>query len=189
MTSGTTKTETKPVQKRQDFRVATSLELRLRPSGSSPAAAGPDPVALFEDLSLAQTRFRKELGPAGRAFIDKLMTTIDALAGIAAAAQGDDGWSEPIQGQADLSAGGLGFVVPDSLVVSSEYELEFSLPESGTSVPFRCEGVVVRCDARPGGGFNCGVAFTGLSPSTERRLIRVVLEFQRVQLRSSGGTE
>ena len=129
MTSGTTKTDTKPVQKRQDFRVATSLELRLRPSGSSSAAAGPDPVALFEDLSLAQTRFRKELGPAGRAFIDKLMTTIDALAGIAAAAQGDDGWSDPIQGQADLSAGGLGFVVPDPLPVSSEYELEFSLQE------------------------------------------------------------
>jgi c-di-GMP-binding flagellar brake protein YcgR len=54
-------------------------------------------------------------------------------------------------------------------------------------VPFRCVAAVVRCQPAGEGGYDCGLSFIELSPTTQRRLVRVVLELQRVQLRNQGG--
>jgi len=188
MTSGTQSSDSNPEQKRRDYRVSTVVSLRLRPLASTDGqGGGPDPVALFEDLSLAQARFRKELGPAGRTFVDKLMATVDALTGLAVAGQNAVGWSDPISTTADLSAGGLGFVSTSSYAVGSMLEIEFSLPDAGSTVPFRCRAEVVRIKASAAGGHDCGLAFVDLTSTTQRRLVRVVLELQRVQLRGAGG--
>ena len=191
MTSGTRSTNTTTEQKRRDYRVKTQLELRFRPVvRASEEATGPDTVALFEELSLAQTRFRKELGPAGRSFVDKLMATVDALTGLAAAGGhgAGTGWGTAFLVDSDLSAGGIGFVTSESMEKGSEVEVQFSLPEAGSTVPFRCFAEVVRCDPAGDGSFACGIAFSEVSGTTQRRLIRVVLELQRVQLRNQGGT-
>jgi hypothetical protein len=188
MTSGTQSSDSKAEQKRRDYRVKTVLQLRVRPVETRSAKqAGPDPVALYEELTLAQARFRKELGPAGRTFVDKLMATVDALTGLAVAAQGDSGWEGPFSVHADLSAGGIGFAITRSFEEGAEIEVEFSLPDAGSSVPFRCVAAVVRCQPAGEGGYDCGLSFIELSPTTQRRLVRVVLELQRVQLRNQGG--
>lgn len=189
MTSGTRSTESRPEQKRRDYRVSTVIQVRLRPiEHSQSSRSGPDPVALFEELSLAQARFRKELGPAGRTFVDKLMATVDALTGIATAGDGSGGWCEPFSVEADLSAGGIGFACPTSYDEGAEFEVEFSLPDAGSTVPFRCVAEVVRSQPVAQGGYACGLSFIQLSATTQRRLVRVVLEIQRVQLRAEGGT-
>jgi len=196
MTSGTRSTDSKTEQKRRDYRVQTALELKFRRAAStSEQASGPNPVALFEELALAQTRFRKELGPAGRTFVDKLMATVDALTGLVADSQGAAGWGDLFAVDADLSAGGIGFTMSSSELaeglaksVNSEIELQFSLPQSQSTVPFRCTAEVLRCDTTADGLYRCGLSFTQLSATTQRRLIRVVLELQRAQLRDQGGT-
>jgi len=188
MTSGTQSSDTKSGQKRRDYRVSTVVLLRVRPLQTAGAlSGGADPVALFEDLSLAQARFRKELGPAGRTFVDKLMATVDALTGLAVAGQDSGGWSDPVSTTADLSAGGLGFVATRSHEVGSLLDVEFSLPDAGSTVPFRCRAEVVRTKPSSDGGHDCGLSFVDLTSTTQRRLIRVVLEIQRVQLRGAGG--
>jgi hypothetical protein len=188
MTSGTRSTDSRPEQKRRDYRVNTMIQLRLRPFESSKSStSGPDPVALFEDLTLAQARFRKELGPAGRTFVDKLMATVDALTGIATSGDGSGGWGDPLTVEADLSAGGIGFVCPTAYDTGTQLEAEFSLPDAGSTVPFRCIAEVVRSQPAGEGAHDCGLSFLQLSPTTQRRLVRVVLELQRVQLRAEGG--
>jgi hypothetical protein len=188
MTSCTQSSDSNIEQKRRDYRVITTVLLRLRPLAvASAPGAGPDPVALFEDLSLAQARFRKELGPAGRTFVDKLMAAVDALTGLAVAGQDSLGWSDPVSTTADLSAGGLGFVSTSSYDVGTSLDVEFSLPDAGSTVPFRCRAEVVRTKPSSDGGHDCGLSFVDLTSTTQRRLVRVVLELQRVQLRGAGG--
>lgn len=188
MTSGTQSSDSNPQQKRRDYRVTTVVSVRMRRrDGAGVGSGGPDPVALFEDLSLAQARFRKELGPAGRTFVDKLMSAVDALTGMAVAGQDSVGWSEPVSATADLSAGGLGFISTSFYDVGTLLEVEFSLPDAGSTVPFRCRAEVVRTQPASDGGHDCGLSFVDLTSTTQRRLVRVVLELQRVQLRGAGG--
>lgn len=188
MTSGTRQSDSKQEQKRRDYRVATELELRLRLlSEQEVEQTGPDPVALYEELTLAQARFRKELSPAGRGFVDKLMATVDALTGIAAGNQNAAGWTPHHRTSADLSAGGLGFISSTAFELDAHVEIEFSVVEGSSTVPFRCKAVVVRANAAGEGTWDIGVSFSDISATTQRRLVRVVLELQRVQLRNQGG--
>ena len=189
MTCGTRQTDSKDQKNRRDYRVQADLEIRIRAIDVSEGdPVGPDPVALFEELSLASGRFRKELGPSGRSFVDKLMVCVDVLTGLATENESSTGWVGPIRGAADLSAGGLGIVSDTGFDIGSVVELEFSVVDASSTVPFRCRAEVMRSNTSGEGKYDLGFSFTELSSPTQRRLVRTVLELQRVELRNQGGT-
>ncbi|MEE2828767.1 MAG: PilZ domain-containing protein [Myxococcota bacterium] len=186
MSSGTRQADTNSKQKRRDYRVEAVLEIRLRPlAGKEGERPSIDPVANYEELTLAATRFRKELGPAGRSFVDKLMATVDALTGIATEGASGTTWGPRMVTDADLSAGGLGYHSDSAEELGAGVEVEFAVVEASTTVPFRMPARVVRCDSAAEGGFVIGLSFIEVSTVTQRRLVRTVLELQRVQLRGS----
>jgi hypothetical protein len=174
----------KPSERRDHYRLDTNAKLRLRkPSLVEATPASGDAVDKFEALAAAATRFRKEASPAGRVFVDKLMATLDALVGEASQTGGGSGdWCPALVLEVNLSAGGVGFPWSQHIDEGSRVEVEFSIDCDQTSVPFRLDARVARC--RPlREGYNLGLEFTEMAAPTQQRLVRLLFDLQRLQLR------
>jgi hypothetical protein len=174
----------KPAERRNHYRLETHAKLRLREASLVEAApTGSDPVDAFEALSSAAARFRKEATPAGRAFVDKLMATLDALVG--AASQGGGGvgdWCPALVLEVSLSAGGIGFLWSQRIPEGTHVDVEFTIDCDQTAVPFRLDSRVVRC--RPAGDeFDLGLEFLEMAAPSQQRLVRLLFDLQRQSLR------
>jgi hypothetical protein len=177
-------------ERRNHYRVDTRAFLRLRPARAQDAQdAGPDPVAAFEELASAASRYRKDAAPAARAFVDAVEKTVAALVASASAGPGESGWSARASRGVNLSAGGVGFHWERPLDVGSKVDLELALQDEGSNVPFRLLGAVVRRSAWDGGAFGIGLEFGDLPPTTQQRLIRAIFDLQRVALRNAARKE
>ena len=172
-------------QRRRHYRVAVTLGLRLRQAEERPERH--DEVASFEELAVAAARFRKELTGPGRTFVDRLMRTLDALTSELAERRGSSGWCPRLVVGGNLSAGGLGFGWEKYQAPGTRLDLEFSISDVESNVPFHVRAIVVRCEADDADGFEVGVEFTDLPAATQQRLVRVLLDLQRVQLRTRTG--
>jgi c-di-GMP-binding flagellar brake protein YcgR len=169
-------------QRRRHYRVAVTLALRLREAEERPERH--DEVASFEELSVAAARYRKELPGPGRTFVDRLMRTLDALTSELAERRGSAGWCPRLVVNGNLSAGGLGFGWESYQAPGTKLDLEFSINDVESNVPFHVRAMVVRCEANEEDGFEVGVEFSNLPAATQQRLVRVLLDLQRVQLRT-----
>lgn len=175
----------KPAERRNHYRLQTNAKLRLREATGAGAgeSGGNDAVARFEALAVSASRFRKEASPAGRAFVDKLMATLDALVGEAtegSAASSD--WCPALVLEVNLSAGGVGFLWSQRIPLGTAVEVEFTVECDQTSVPFRLDARVVRCrDAGP--DWDLGLEFLEMATPTQQRLVRLLFDLQRLQLR------
>ncbi len=174
----------KAAERRNHYRLDTTARLRLREAPLvDSGGGGGDSVDKFEELAAAAARFRKEASPAGRVFVDKLMATLDALVGEASqGGQASGDWCPALVLQVNLSAGGVGFIwaqrVPEGTVV----EVEFTIECDQTNVPFRLDARVARCrQARE--GWDLGVEFLEMAAPTQQRLVRLLFDLQRQQLR------
>ncbi len=181
--SSRTREETE--QRRRHYRVAVTLALRLREASEGPSRH--DEVASFEELSVAAARYRKELSGPGRTFVDRLMRTIDALTSELAERRGSSGWCPRLVVAGNLSAGGLGFSWETYQGPGTRLDMEFSVNDVQSNVPFHVLAKVVRCEADDEGGYEVGVEFVDPPAATQQRLVRMLLELQRVQLRSRTG--
>ena len=169
-------------QRRRHYRVAVTLALRLRETEEGPDRN--DEVASFEELSVAAARYRKELSGPGRTFVDRLMRAIDALTSELAERRGSSGWCPRLVVAGNLSAGGLGFIWEKYQGPGTRLDLEFSVNDVDSNVPFHVQSRVVRCEADEEGGYEVGVEFLNLPAATQQRLVRMLLDLQRVQLRA-----
>lgn len=172
-------------QRRRHYRVAVTLALRLRQAEEREERH--DEVASFEELAVAAGRYRKELSGPGRTFVDRLMRTLDALTSELAERRGTPGWCPRLVVAGNLSAGGLGFAWEQYKAPGTWLDLEFSVNDVESNVPFHVRSKVVRCEADDVGGFEVGVEFTDLPAASQQRLVRMLLELQRVQLRGRPG--
>lgn len=179
--------ETSSSERRNHYRVDTSISVRLR-RASEAANAGPsdrkDPVEAFEQLASAAARYRKELSGAGRQFVDRLVATLDAVVGELSEASTTTGWTPKVVVEANVSAGGLGFHTDRHWSVGEGVEVEFAVLGEQSSVPFRAQGTVRRCAPVDEGGYHVGIEFQDMAATTRERLIRLVFDLQRIQLRS-----
>ena len=174
----------KPAERRNHYRLDTNAKLRLRVAPlTEREPSGNDPVAAFEALSSAATRFRKESSPAARVFVDRLMATLDALVGeVSEAGGGASDWCPALVIEVSLSAGGMGFVWGQALAEGTAVEVEFTVECDQTSVPFRLEAKVVR--SRPvGEGADLGLEFLEMNAPSQQRLVRLLFDMQRQHLR------
>lgn len=169
-------------QRRRHYRVAVTLAVRLKEAEEQ--LARHDEVASFEELSVAAARYRKELSGPGRTFVDRLMRAIDALTSELAERRGSSGWCPRLVVAGNLSAGGLGFSWEKYYGPGTRLDMEFSINDVESNVPFHVRAKVVRCEANDEGGFEVGVEFTNPAAATQQRLVRMLLELQRVQLRT-----
>ena len=171
-------------QRRRHYRIEVMLALRLRVAESR-AEGKNDEVDSFEELSSAAARFRKELSSAGRTFVDRLMKAVDTLTGELAERRGAAGWCPRFVVEANLSAGGVGFAWDQYQAPDTFLDIEFSVSDGESSVPFRVRSLVARCEPRTDDdGFDLGVEFVDVPQATQQRLVRQILDLQRVQLRT-----
>ena len=175
-----------PPDRRRTFRVPTTIGLRLRPQLEVDDWSG-DLVKEYEQLGRAAHRFRKETSSVGRQFVDSLLGVLDRLTAHAAEQSTAGGWAPRVVVDATLSGGGLGFLGTTHYELGSELSIEFVFSEQLSSVPFRCDARVVRCEACPEDRWDVGLEFTGLASITQERLVRVLFEIQRKQLRTRRG--
>lgn len=175
-------------ERRDHYRVDTQISVRMRrvavAAGSPPSEQLNDPVEAFEQLASAAARYRKELSGAGRQFVDRLMATMDAVVGELSKGNSSVGWTPKAVVEANVSAGGVGFHTDRHWSDAEVVEVEFSVMSEQSSVPFRAQGRVRRCAPLDEGGYNLGVEFDEMASTTRERLIRLVFDLQRVQLRS-----
>jgi|GEM_PF-1755814 len=173
-------------ERRSHFRVMARVEMRVR---MAPLAANDIPdtehdlVTAFEELSSGATRFRKELGAPGRAFLDRLMAVMDGVVGQLAHQHLEQAWTSEGVIEANISAGGIGFLSKHHLHLDDGVEVQFSVLSATSSIPFRAQAAVRRCQASPEGGFEIGLEFLEMSSSSRERLVRLVFDLQRLQLR------
>jgi len=172
-------------QRRRHYRVQVTLEMRMRVVDPRHKSNKSDAIDHYAELNSAASRFRKELGGAGRAFVDALMRTVDDLtAELAEKRAGPSTWCPKVVVEADLSAGGAGFLWDAHHALGSPLEVEFTVDEIDSSVPFRLAGTVRRCDKRNSGGYDLGVQFSEMPGAAQQRLVRMLLDLQRLQLRN-----
>ena len=158
--------------------------MRIRASRDEGSGAGSE-VASFEELSAVAGRYRKELSVTGRNFVDRLLVTLEALTAELVERRSGEGWSSRISVEGSLSANGLGFAWPEELAPGTTIDLEFLLEDTGASVPFSVQARVVRSQSLPGGAsWQLGVEFMELQHATQQRLVRLLLDRQRVDLRA-----
>ncbi len=172
-----------PVERRSHFRVLASLSFRLRmaPEAANQVPAA-DLVSAYEDLASSATRYRKEMNAAGRSFIDKTLALLDRLVGEVVRERDDAGWSDEALVEANISAGGIGYVGHVDLPIGADVEVWFTVLSHGPRTPFRARGVVRRV-APEGEGVSVGIEFVDMSTSARERLVRLVFDLQRVELR------
>jgi hypothetical protein len=174
-------------ERRNHYRVDTDISVRIRravdTANDGPRSSG-DPVEAFEQLASAAARYRKELSGAGRQFVDRLMATMDTIVGELSKDGVSTGWTPKQTANANVSAGGLGFLTDRHWNDAEAVEIEFSVLSEQSSVPFRAQGVVRRCAPVEEGGYHLGIEFDDMAGTTRERLIRLVFDLQRVQLRS-----
>ncbi len=175
-------------ERRDHYRVDTAISVRMRrvagTANDSPTEQINDPVEAFEELASAAARYRKELSGAGRQFVDRLVATMDAVVGELSKANSAVGWTSKAVVEANVSAGGVGFITDRHWTDAEKVEVEFSVIGEQSSVPFRAQGLVRRCAPLEEGAYNLGVEFEEMAGTTRERLIRLVFDLQRVQLRS-----
>jgi len=174
-------------ERRNHFRVFAPVTLRLRPLGDDAAGQARDAVAPYEELVAAAARYRKDLNSSGRAFVDRLLSTIDALIGQVNAVSGAGDWAETSEVEANISVSGLGFLWPSSLELGSFAEVEFAFAGDGSAVPFRVNCDVVRSVQDDSGEWDLGLRFTEVPVATEQRLVRILYDMQRAVLRERSG--
>lgn len=178
-------------ERRSHFRVEAVVSVRTRrpraAANEIPTDGGIDPITAFEDLASTATRYRKELSGSGRLFLDRLMITMDALVGELSQRRIEGAWGRRTLVEASLSAGGIGYAAEAAIAVGTEVEIEFSVLSQGSSVPFRVVSEVRRCLALPEGGFDIGLQFIEMGHNTRERLVRLVFDLQRLDLRQRSG--
>jgi c-di-GMP-binding flagellar brake protein YcgR len=174
-------------QRRRHYRVEVTLEMRMRTADPENRSREDDLVDRFAQLHSAASRFRKELRGPGRTFIDALMRTLDDLSAEVVQKQlGPAGWGPKSVVGADLSAGGVGFEWDSFQAPGTHVEIEFTVHEANSRVPFRLTGTVARCErTESGSGFEIGLEFAEANGSMQQRLVRMLLDLQRVQLRQA----
>ena len=176
-------------ERRNHFRVHTEVNLRLRLlQGGQDAGQHRDAVEPYEELVVAAARFRKELSASGRAFVDKLLGTLDALAGQLAAGSGEGEWQAERRIHANLSVGGVGFLWSDEIVLEQMVEVEFAFGGEGSAVPFRAISQVARSELQDSGLWKIGLRFIEIPAATQQRLVRILYDMQRAELRMRSGT-
>ena len=168
--------------RRDNYRVDTMVRIRLRSVSPKRGSAQASPVAAFEELSLAASRYRKELSNAGRAFVDRIVDTLESLTAAAAKVTVSHDWGDPFEAEANVSAAGIGFNCSEELALGVEVEVEFSFVGEGRGVPFTFVAEVRRSIARES-GWNIGLAFQNLTQVSQQRLIRQIYDVQRLDLR------
>ena len=99
-------------QRRRHYRVDVHLSLRLKVADVR-GDGRRDEIDHYEELSAAASRYRKELPPSGRQFVDRLMRTLDVLTAELAERRGTSGWCPRVVVAADLSAGGVAGIEKD----------------------------------------------------------------------------
>tara|TARA_Y100001968_G_scaffold178107_1_gene163085 strand:+ start:3178 stop:3753 length:576 start_codon:yes stop_codon:yes gene_type:complete len=169
-------------ERRDNYRVDSPVQLRLRPLVSASGAGGSDPVAAFEELGMAAARYRKELSNAGRAFVDRVVDTLESLTVAATSSSVSGSWGDSVQVEANVSAAGIGFDWADSFEVGTVLEVEFSFVAEGAGVPFKFTAEVRRSIATDQ-GWNIGLSFQNLTQVSQQRLIRQIYDVQRLDLR------
>ena len=178
-------------ERRGHFRVLASVDMRVR---MAPLAANEVPdgdrdlVAAFEDLSSSAGRYRKELSGPGRAFVDRLMTVLDGAVGQIAQQNDSALWASEGVIEANISAGGIGFRTRQALALGELVELQFAVLSVASSIPFRARAVVKRCAADGPAMYDVGLEYLEMAPSTRERLVRLVFDLQRVELRRRSET-
>lgn len=142
-----------------------------------------DAVAAFEMLGLAGARWRRDLDPTGRQFVDRVIDLADAVVG-RFSAEDVEGSDDSViftstDTRADLSLGGIGLQGPEPAPPCDRVEIEFFLPAQITSVPFRVYGRVVHTNPLPEGLCWVGIQFDEIHPRTQDRLSRALSELHR----------
>ena len=132
-------------QRRRHYRVRVNVSLRLKVADTR-ADGRRDEIDHFEELSAAANRYRKELPPTGRQFMDRLMRTLDVLTAEMAERRGSSGWCPRVVLESDLSAGGVGFLWDSYHAPGTVLDVEFSIHDVESSVPFQLRGVVMRAE-------------------------------------------
>ncbi len=170
-------------QRRRHYRVDVNLNLRLKVADVR-ADGRRDEIDHYEELSAAANRYRKELPPTGRQFMDRLMRTLDVLTAELAERRGSAGWCPRVVVEADLSAGGVGFLWDSFHAPGTVLDVEFSIHDVASDVPFQLRCIVMRAQQRKDAeGFELGLEFDEMPQASQQRLVRALLDLQRVQLR------
>ena len=172
-------------ERRRHFRVLARVNLR----GRAPQAANEVPDAerdlinAFEELASASTRYRKELGGPGRAFLDRLMMVVDGVVGQMVTMSDEGSWTNEGVVEANISAGGIGFCSQHQFHVDEIVEIQFTVLCQHSVSPFRTRAHVRRCNVVTAGQYDVGLEFVDIGPLTRERLVRLVFDMQRAELR------
>jgi hypothetical protein len=161
----------------------------MRVRSAAPAVPGSQAevselVRRFEGLPLAAARWRPELEPAGRQFVDRILELEDGL--VAALTAGEiartppisetwgDGWVQLEARDADLSVGGMGIEVGGPPPPLGAIDIEFLLPADVAAAPFHLTGRVIHVRGAGPGRSWFGVQWDDLPSRTAERLVRVL---------------
>ena len=172
-------------ERRRHFRVLARVSLR----GRAPHAANEIPdaerdlVNAFEELASAAIRYRKDLGGPGRAFLDRLMMVMDGVVGQMVTMSDEADWTDEGVVEANLSAGGIGFCSQQPLQVDEFVEIQFTVLDQHSVTPFRTRARVCRCNLVSVGQYDVGLEFAEIGSLTRERLVRLVFDMQRAELR------
>ncbi len=168
---------------RQRSGVPTLVRMRL---GQGAAARGSviELVKVLEGLALAGSRWRQDLEPAGRQFVDRLTELADMVVGTLAAVEltstpsileewGAD-WVQLDTSHVDLSLGGMGIEIAGPPPPTMPVEIEFQLVPETAVAPFHLGGRVVHVGAVDAGRSWFGVQWDVLPARTSERLARTL---------------
>ncbi len=174
-------------ERRRHFRVLARVSLRGREPHEADEIpdAERDLVNAFEELASVATRYRKDLGGPGRAFLDRLMMVVDGVVGHMVAMSDEGAWTNEGVVEANISAGGIGFRSSHHVQVGEFVEIQFTVLCQDSVIPFRTRACIRRCNIVDGGQYDVGLEFADMSPTTRERLIRLVFDMQRADLRRS----
>ena len=172
-------------ERRRHFRVLARVSLRGRAPHEADEIpdAERDLVNAFEELASAAIRYRKDLGVPGRAFLDRLMRVVDGVVGQMVTMSPEAAWTDQGMVEANLSAGGIGFCSQDPLHVDDFVEIQFTVLDQYSVTPFRTRARVRRCNLVSVGQYDVGLEFDEMGPMTRERLVRLVFDMQRAELR------
>lgn len=181
--------------RRRDYRVTSVLSIRHRLWDDKASAARFDDhlVGRYEDLCAAGRRFRRGQDASGRQFVDRNLELLDALVGEVVRLRDDAGWKPRLMVESDISLSGLGFDTSYPMEIGSYLELEVGFPHALTAVPIQCRAEVMWCGPQASGRnegllgadvYKIGVRYDRMASSTRERLVRLIYDLQRLQIRA-----